>query len=427
MRIEEFQELRYGMFIHYGLYSQLGRGEWVMNREHIPANEYRRVADSFRGDKFNADAIAQLAVDAGMRYVVFSTMHHDGFRMYDSQLTDFCSTKTAAKRDFTGEMIAACRKHGLKVGLYHSLNQWSDTPSSADALEDPAAHDLFIKNTFARINELVAKYRPFDMLWYDGKWPFTAKEWQAERMNEMVRQENPGCLVNGRNGLAGDYATPEQHATVPSPWRPWETCMTLNNSWGFHHGDEESKSPQDLIRILARCAAGKGNLLLNVGPHGDGSLPQPSIDRLKTLGAWLWRNGDAIYGTEKFTYDLREHMTPELIAARADGCHRSDWNYHGPLTSKKDSLYQFIMRWLGGTITIGGVHCKVRQILEVSTNREIKFKQEGPRLTLYGLPDQPIDPICTVFRMRCSGKPAFYNCAGSRIPNAPHWNYNPVE
>ena len=302
-----FGEARYGLFFHYGLYSLLARGEWVWNREEIPARDYTALADRFTAEKFDADALCELAVRAGMRYVVLSTMHHEGFRLYDTALSDFNTVKTAARRDLVAELVAAARKRGLRIGLYHSLNNWYDQPDPVAALEDKAAYARCIENTFARIRELVTKFNPIDVLWYDGWWPFNAEGWQAERMNEMVREIQPHILFNGRNGLPGDFATPEGHMGAPRPWRPWEACMTLNNSWGFHAGDHDWKSPRQVVDLLAAAAQGRGNLLLNVGPRGDGSVPAETVRVLETVGDWLARcGGEAIYDTELFTFDLQE-------------------------------------------------------------------------------------------------------------------------
>ena len=225
-----FTEARYGLFIHYGLYSLLGRGEWVLNREQIPLSEYRPLAASFTAEKFDAGAICNLAVRAGMRYVVLTTMHHEGYRLYPTALSEFCS-----RRDLVGELVVAARARGLRVGLYHSLNNWSDQPDAVTALEDKRAYEAFIGKTHARLREIVTRYNPIDLLWYDGWWPFNAAGWRAEEMNKMVRAIQPHILFNGRNGLPGDFATPEGHLTAPRPWRPWEACLTLNDSWGVPH------------------------------------------------------------------------------------------------------------------------------------------------------------------------------------------------
>ena len=244
-KLDWFVQARYGMFIHFGVYSLLERAEWVLNREAIPMAEYKQLAARFTAEKFDADALCGLAVRAGMRYVVLTTMHHDGFRLYPTKLSDFCS-----KRDLVGEMVTAARKHGLRIGLYHSLNNQADQPDAVAALEDKQAYERFIANTFERFRELVTRYNPIDTLWYDGWWPFNAEGWRAEELNAMVRAIQPHILFNGRNGLPGDFATPEGHLGAPKPWRPWEACMTLNDSWGFHAGDHNWKKPGQIADML---------------------------------------------------------------------------------------------------------------------------------------------------------------------------------
>ncbi|MCK4983627.1 MAG: alpha-L-fucosidase, partial [Victivallaceae bacterium] len=298
--IDWFVNARFGMFIHFGLFSMLTRGEWVMNKERIAPEEYRKLADEFNPVNFDADSLCSLAKEAGMKYIVFTTMHHEGFRLYDTALTDFCSTKTLANRDFVAEVIDAARKHGLKIGLYHSLNNWYDKPDAVEALENKVKYQEFINNTFARIRELLMKYNPVDILWYDGWWPFNAQEWKAEEMNKMARSIQPHLIINGRNGLPGDFSTPEGHMSQPSPWRPWEACMTLNDSWGYHKGDHNWKSVKDVIQMLGTAANGNGNLLLNIAPKGDGSIPGTSLKILKRLTHWMKINGEAIFNTDIF-------------------------------------------------------------------------------------------------------------------------------
>jgi len=413
---KEFSDWRYGLFIHYGLYSLLGRGEWAWNREQIPDEQYRALANRFTAENFDADAVCDLAVQAGMRYVVLTTMHHEGFRLYDTALSDCSTMKTAARRDLVAELVAAARRRGLRIGLYHSLNNWNDRPDAVDAIEDKALYARFIDNTFLRIRELVTAYNPIDVLWYDGWWPFHAGGWQAERMNAMVREIQPQILFNGRNGLPGDFATPEGHMGAPRPWRPWEACMTLNNSWGFHAGDHDWKSPAHVVDLLAAAAQGRGNLLLNIGPRGDGSVPEESVRVLTTVGAWLTRcGGEAIYDTERFTFDLQDR-----------GDYRGDWSSHGPFTVRGNNLYWCVRRWPGGALTFGGLLAKVRNVqLLGEAGRPVSFRQDETRVTLCGLPDAPPDPLCPVFRIVCDRPPALYQCGGLRVPRAPHPHYDP--
>jgi len=409
-----FTQARFGLFVHYGLYSLLGRGEWVRNREVIARDEYAALASQFTAERFDANALCDLALSAGMRYIVLTTMHHDGFRLYDTQLSDFCAARTAAKRDLIAELVAAARQKGLKLGLYHSLNNWHDQPDAVAALEDPAAYETFISRCHQRIQELVTRYNPIDILWYDGWWPFDAQGWRARQMNEMVRSIQPHILFNGRNGLPGDFATPEQHVSYPKPWRPWEACVTLNNSWGFHGGDHDWKLPRQVIELLTTVANGKGNLLLNIGPRGDGSIPSEAAITLRQVGDWIGRCGECVFDNELFTFDLRER-----------GTHRSDWCHHGPFTARGNNLYLLLFRWPGRELTLSGVKCQVKGARLLGSGGQLAVRQQQDRITITGLPDQSPDPVCPVLRMECDRSPALYLTGGMREPSVPHPHYDP--
>jgi len=413
--LQSFAKARYGMFIHYGLYSLLGRGEWVWNREEIPFQEYCSLSGKFTAEKFDAEALCDLAVRAGMTYLVFTTMHHEGFRLYPTTLSDFHIGNSPAKgRDLVAEILASARKRGLKVGLYHSLNNWYDQPDSVAALENPDARTKFLDATFARFRELVTRYQPIDILWYDGWWPFHAEGWQAEEMNAMVRAVQPNILFNGRNGLTGDFATPEGHLALPTPWRPWEACITLNNSWGFHSGDHNWKSPGQVIDMLATCAQGRGNLLLNVGPRGEGDITEETVEILETVGAWLKKHHEAIFDTELFTFDLQER-----------GDHRRDFNAHGPTTASGNNLYWLLRKWPGKSVALGGLQAKARSVCFLGCGTPVTFHQSGTRLALSNLPDSPPDMTCPVIKIECDRPPALYQCGGQRIPKVPHPHYDP--
>lgn len=408
-----FDGLRYGMFVHFGIYSSIGRGEWVFNREAIPREEYLQMGRQFQPAQFDAEALAELAVQSGMRYLVFTTMHHEGFRLYDSSLTDFCSTKTAAKRDFTQEIISACRKQGLKVGLYHSLNNWMDTPDGVDALESPAAYDTLLYNTHNRIRELVSRYRPIDILWYDGWWPFDANGWQAERMNAMVRKIQPHILFNGRNGLPGDFATPEQHLAAPQPLRPWEACVTLNDNWGYHEGDQNWKSPAEIITMLAKVAQSRGNLLLNVGPDGDGRLPAESIKILRSVGEWLKVNGECIWEADPCTVD-----------PYVRGDHRGDWSHHGTFTIRDNALYLVATSQPQNQLVINGLDAVVREVTCLGKGHRT-FLQIGRKITVELSPgEHPGLPL--VYKFTCDRPPSLYGTGGLRIPAVEHPRYDPL-
>lgn len=410
-----FSTARYGLFIHFGLYSQISRGEWAMNKEGLSPGDLRQVAAIFSPDRFDAEAIADLAVAGGMKYIIFTTMHHEGFRMYHSDLSDFNSTKTRTARDFTAEIIQAARSRGLKIGLYHSLNNWFDQPDSVAALEDATNYRIFIANTHERIRELVTRYQPVDILWYDGWWPFDANGWQSERLNEMVRKIQPGILFNGRNGLPGDFATPEQHLSAPDPWRPWEGCVTLNDNWGYHAGDRNWKSPIEVIKMLAKVAQGNGNLLLNIGPRGDGSIPEESERIIRSVGRWLKTSGECIFGTEPWSFDMYKR-----------GSHRGDFCHHGPFTVKGNSLYLIATSLPPDKLVLTGLEANC-QAVECLGHGPLTFtsNNDAVRIETRGIP--VADDMPPVIRLDCDRPPSIYKTGGLRVPRCDHPHYDPVK
>ena len=409
-----FVQARYGLFIHYGLYSLLERGEWVMNRERLPAEAMHALAERFTPERFDAGQLCDFAVAAGMRYINLTTMHHEGFRLYETELSDF-HAKRYCGRDLVDELVTAARARGLRIALYHSLNNWSDSPDAADALESHDAYEEFIAATHARLQELVTRFNPIDVMWYDGWWPFSAEGWRAESMNAMIRRIQPHILFNGRNGLPGDFGTPEGHLTAPQPWRPWEGCMTLNEHWGYHRGDAQWKSAGQVIGLLAAAAAGKGNLLLNIGPRGDGSVPQASRDILLAVGQWLQRNGECIFDTDLFSYGLMSRDN-----------YNGDWSHNGPFTLKGKSLYHLVRYWPGREVVIAGLNCQVEQV-ELLNHGRCTFAQRDGTVTISGLPDTPPDSLCPVLRLDCREVPQMYLSGGMRIPQAPHPPYDPCQ
>jgi alpha-L-fucosidase len=415
--IQWFQNARYGLFIHYGLYSLLGRGEWVMNREQIPAADYARLAERFTAEEFDADDLIRRAKnDWGMRYAVLTTKHHEGFCLYDSQLTKFTAPRTAARRDLVAEFVNACRKHGLRVGLYHSLNDWSASPNAVDALERPAeCYQRYLDYVHGQIGEIMSHYGKIDVMWYDGWWPFNGGEkgWQGEKLNAMVRGLQPGILVNNRCGIPGDFATPEGHIATAKGM--WEACMTLNNSWGYHQGDHNWKSAKTVAGMLQQVAAGAGNLLLNVGPRGDGAIPPASVEILNQVGAWLRVNGEAVYDSERFEVDAHR---------REAG--RSDWTHHGLFMARGNNFYLHLHSWPGATLTITGVECAVREVRMLATGQPCAFRQEGGKVVVSGLPDEYDTAMPVVMHFATADPPRIYRSGGHRDPRVAHCRYDPL-
>ena len=416
MKAEEFTELQYGMFIHFGLYSKMARGEWAMNRERIAPAEMEKFARTFQPDHFDADELCQLAVDGGMRYLVFTTMHHDGFRMYDTALSEFNAMKYCG-RNFVKEIVDSARKHGLKIALYHSLNNWHDQPDGVRALEDPKAYQVFIENTFARLKELVTIFKPIDVLWYDGWWPFNSEGWQAKRMNAELRAIQPGLLFNGRNGLPGDFGTPEQHLTAPSPWRPWEACVTLNNHWGFHAADQNWKRPVEVINMLLTTGAGHGNLLLNIGPRGDGTIPEESVRIVRTVGQWLREGGrEAISNCDRFKFS-------PTVPQPGD---RGDWDPHGRMTVSGNNLFYVLEYRPGDTLTIAGFQARVLKATACAGAFDLGFSQDGEILHIQ-LPESLKDKTAPVIKLECDRPAAILRTGGMRNTEAPFPRYDPIQ
>ena len=384
-RLAWFREARFGMFIHWGLYSLLGRGEWVMNREQIPGAEYRKLADRFTAEHYDPRRWAAIARDAGMRYAVLTTRHHEGFCLWDSRVCSFNAVNSAAKRDLVAEYVEAFRDAGLKVGLYHSLGDWHNPDWKAGYEGDAAAKQRFIAYTHELVRELMTGYGTIDVLWYDLPQNYTPAEWRSVELNAMARRLQPGILINNRAMTTEDFATPEQSAEPSPPGRAWESCMTLNESWGYCPGDRRFKSPRDVIRILGGVAENGGNLLLNVGPDGTGRIPEESVSILREVGDWLREHGEAIYPAER---------------------HGMSWNlWGGPNTAAGDCLYVFVSRWFGEELVIGSLVNRVLSAELMSPHTELTFEQEDRRLRIRGLPAEAPDVLVPVVKLTLDGPP----------------------
>ncbi|HWQ93000.1 MAG TPA: alpha-L-fucosidase [Clostridia bacterium] len=324
-RMEWFREARFGMFIHWGLYAvpagewngQKNYGEWIMEEAKIPVSQYEQFAPQFNPVKFNARDWVRMAKDAGMKYIVITSKHHDGFALFPSTLTDWTIARTPFKRDPLKELAAACKKEGITFCFYHSIMDWHHPDwGTRRAWNDIATGtpdmERYIPFMKGQLKELLTNYGPIGILWFDGEWE---SPWTHERgvdLYNYVRSLQPKIIINNRvgkgragmNGMdkdkgVGDYGTPEQEipATGFGPGVDWESCMTMNNHWGYNKNDQNWKSSSTLIRNLIDCASKGGNYLLNVGPTAEGLFPQASIERLADMGAWMKVNAEAIYDT----------------------------------------------------------------------------------------------------------------------------------
>lgn len=334
-RMAWFREARFGMFIHWGLYSQAAGewngkktdkiGEWIMHDLEIPIAQYTNLVPQFNPVKFNARDWVRTAKNAGMSYIVITSKHHDGFGMFRSDLTDWCIKATPFQRDPLKELAAACQAEGVRLCFYHSIMDWHHPdymPVRAwtGAAKGEPNFDRYVSYMKGQLKELLTGYGPIGILWFDGEWEPT---WTAERGEDLeryVRSLQPNIIVNnrvgkGRAGMsgmdkpgtkrAGDYGTPEQEIppTGFGPGVDWESCMTINDTWGYKKDDANWKSAQTLIRNLIDCASKGGNYLLNVGPTGEGVIPEPSVERLAEMGRWMKANGESIRGTHASPFE----------------------------------------------------------------------------------------------------------------------------
>ena len=382
-RMQWWHEAKFGMFVHWGLYSVLGRHEWVMENEGIPIAEYEPLAKRFQPAPGSARAWARLARETGMRYMVMTTKHHEGFCQFDTNLTNYCATKQGPGRDLVKEYVAAARAEGLRVGFYYSLMDWHH-PDGARCATDEAARQRFVAYIHGQIRELLTNYGKVDVLWYDVAWPLDAAGWESERMNKMVFDLQPDIIVNNRNLLPGDFSTPEQEITAEKGGRAWESCMTLNDSWGYQRADDDWKSPKSVVRNVVSCAGQGGNYLLNIGPRGDGSIPEESVKILQQAGHWMQRNGETIYGSEL--------------------CRANTSNY-ADFTRKGNTLYMHVYFWPGETVAISGLKTRVKSARLFASKQAVNFEQDRFRVRFTGLPaDAPDQPVTTL-AIECEGEP----------------------
>lgn len=383
-RMKWWSEARFGMFIHWGLYSipagewkgRTNHAEWIRTTAQIPLAEYDKFVGQFNPVKFNPTEWVRMAKDAGMKYIVITSKHHDGFCLFDSKFTDFDVMSTPFKRDIMKELADACHKEGIKICWYHSIMDWhhpdylprreweNDRPTAG------AEYERYVQHMKNQLKELLTNYGEISVLWFDGEWESTWNTNYGTELYNYVRSLQPNIIINnrvgaGRSGMegftkagqfAGDFGTPEQE--IPATGLSgvsWETCMTMNDNWGFNKNDQKWKSTEDLIQKLADIASKGGNFLLNVGPTSEGVFPQQAIERLRELGDWMKINGESIYETKASPFKGLEwgRCTQKAI----DGGTR---------------LYLHVFNWpANGKLTVPGILNEPKQVFLLADKEKL--------------------------------------------------------
>jgi alpha-L-fucosidase len=369
-----FDTARFGMFIHWGHSSQQG---WELSWplvggvfslpycQNVPTLAYHQNARTFNPIEYNPDDWARLAVEMGMQYVVLTVKHHDGFALFHTQQSEFSIQHTPYGQDIVRLFLDAMRSHGIRVGLYFSLSDWhhpdypafteTDKPYRFDCLPQPTPDQWqrYSEFLFAQLRELLTQYGEIDVLWFDGGWERTPEQWRSSDLHQMIRHLQPHCLINDRLPGFGDFDTPEQFIPAHSPDRRWETCLTINESWGYNSTDRSFKSARQLIHTLCEVAGKGGNLLLNVSPMGNGEIPSEQAERLEVVSAWMSHYGESIINTK-----------PGLEA----------WQFYGTSTRREHRFYLHLLMKPYDTISVRGVPIKqIAAVLDLKTNQPLEY------------------------------------------------------
>ena len=425
MMQEWFIDAKFGIFIHWGIYSAGDTNEsWDLFNGVVSYETYMAQAKTFTAASYKPDQWAALFSSAGARYAVLTAKHHDGFALWDTKLSHLnAKDGSPSGRDLVGPYCEALRKYGLKVGLYSTHCDWShpDYASILPKCPQPDDHGTKLNNRFGypqgaeslerwgrflefhrgQLYELCTRYSP-DLLWFDGDWERDAAQWRFKELSEQLHNWAPNVILNSRMGGCGDYGTPEQAIPISRPEGPWEFCVTINDSWGFQKRDHNFKSVRQCIRMLAECAGMGGNLLLDIGPKSDGTIPDEQVAVLRGIGEWLKLHGEAIYGS---------------VAGLPHG------HFYGASTMNKglDTLYLFCFDRPWDSVAVKGICNPIRRV-SVIGGGELKYRKTGgapwaklPGILWIDVPESALDKNATVIKVEMEGELDLYTGAGQNI------------
>lgn len=376
-----FTDAKLGIFIHYGIYAVKGIAEsWSFFNGRISYEDYMSQLDGFTAANFDAEYWADIIKKSGANYAVLTSKHHDGVALFDTQYSDLSVVKkTPAKRDIVKEFNEAIQKRGIRTGVYYSLIDWShpDYPSvyeggrvpedlstvnrfnaPTDGVQDEAKWQRFLEFNNNQLRELLTNYGKVDLLWFDGDWERSAEQWNLPAFKEYLQSFNPDIIINSRLQGHGDYKTPEQGIPITRPEGPWEFCTTINSSWGYQHRDNNYKSLKQILRMFVDCISMGGNMLLDIGPMEDGTIPQRQVDTLLGLGKWIEEHKEAVYGTE-------------------EGIMQRYWAGGSTLSKDKKTLYLFVHDTPQESVCLKGLSTKIKRASVLHSGKELTHEIQG--------------------------------------------------
>lgn len=422
-----FKDAKLGIFIHYGIYAVGDVSEsWSFHNGNISYENYMKQCEGFTAANYDPKAWAKLFKQAGAQYVVLTSKHHDGVALFDTQYSDLSVVKkTPAGRDLIDPYVEAVRNEGMRVGLYYSLIDWSDPRyrtiypegvkpedslkdiygSPAGGPENPEKWQEFLQFDHDQLRELLTNYGQVDLLWFDGDWERSAKQWDAPNFREYLHKLNPNILINSRFAGYGDYETPEQGIPLYGPKGEWEFCTTINNSWGYRPSDNDYKSSRQIVRMFCDCITLGGKMLLDVGPKPDGTLDERQVKVLEDLGTFTHDNAEAIYGTGK-------------------GLSYNQYLGGSTLSEDKKTIYLFVYDKPAEFLCVKGVKTPVKRITVLHTGQELSYMYTGS-LPWSGIPgtlwiradEMDLHPMATVIKVELEGEITYNLGHGEVVTN----------